>query len=463
VRAAALDDPGGARRELGRSTAVKILCVNANTNTFLAPIPVGLALVAQNAIDGGHQVHMLDFMWEKDPDALLEDALREHAPSLVAFSLRNVDNQNMGAPLYHVPDYQRWVAIANRHAPTVIGGSAFTSYPHEMMSSIRPTYGIIGQAEKTFGRFVGELEAGARAFETPGVHWWEGGQLRANPGLFDGYAGCGRINWDLIDRRRYQRSRIPSAVITKSGCPYRCLICDVHVTCGPRCIPRDPDEIVDELLENQRRWGLNRHLYKFVDSVFNWPLDWAKTVLEKIISSGLRIGYSATVYPHRVDREFVRLLRRSGCLMVSKMLVSGSRKMLEANRSVCTPDEIATFFECCDREGVPFNPTLLFGLPGETRETVEESIRFFLRYKLMIFETLLGIRINRGTPLYDVAVRDGVIGESESVMSPAFYVEPRLPRQWVRERQRALRRQRGVAMGKWARFVARAMALKLQA
>lgn len=205
------------------------------------------------------------------------------------------------------------------------------------------------------------------------------------------------------------------------------MICDVHVTSGPKCIPRDPDEIVDELKENQRRWGLNRHIYKLVDSVFNVPLDWAKTVLEKIIAAGLKLGYSATVYPHKFDRELVRLLRRSGCLMISKMLVSGSGKMLEANRSACTPDGIAQFFEYCEREGVPFNPTVLFGLPGETKETVEESIRFFLKFRLMIFETLLGIRINRGTGLYDVAVRDGV------------------------------------ALRKWVRFMSRAMALKLQA
>ena len=108
---------------------MKILLVYGNTYEFLSPPPVGISLLTKPLQNAGHKVHVLDFMKVKDTDALLMSALKEHKPDIVGFSLRNMDNQNYKEAKDFIPDYTRWVEIANRTAPTIIGGSAVMSMP----------------------------------------------------------------------------------------------------------------------------------------------------------------------------------------------------------------------------------------------------------------------------------------------------------------------------------------------
>lgn len=56
--------------------------------------------------------------------------------------------QNFAEPRSFVDDYQRWVGIALKNAPVVLGGSAFTTYPEEMLEHTGATLGMTGQAMK---------------------------------------------------------------------------------------------------------------------------------------------------------------------------------------------------------------------------------------------------------------------------------------------------------------------------
>jgi radical SAM superfamily enzyme YgiQ (UPF0313 family) len=225
----------------------------------------------QNAIDNGHVVKILDFLAEKNPDTSLERAIREYKPDLIGFSLRNLDYQDMEESISYVPMYKKWVKTANQFAPTIIGDSAFSTYPEQMMKEISATYGFQGQADLVFGDFLNELEAESSTFKTSGLMWREGDKLKQNKGLLNGYPNRSRLNWDLIDMKPYQKSKslMSFSIITKTGCPYRCAFCDTHATFGDTFIPRDPDEIIEELRENQKRWRLNKKTYMFIDNIIN--------------------------------------------------------------------------------------------------------------------------------------------------------------------------------------------------
>ncbi len=441
---------------------MKILCVYANSNRFIAPVPVGLSLVAQNALDNGHDIQMLDFMWLKDRDKMLLECLNSYRPDLVAFSLRNIDNQIMRDMQWYVLDYKRWISIAQNYSPTVVGGTAFTSYPKELMYLLRPTYGFAGHAHTTFSDFLKELETKKTQFDTPGIYWWQDKKVRYNDAIFCDFSENGRINWNLIDKEKYFNARMPSAIILKNGCPLNCIFCDVHRTSGRRFSYRDPDEIVYELKENNEKWKLSRYCYKFIDNIFNEPLDWAKTLLEKIIRSGLKIGFSATVYPHKYDEEFFNLLKQAGCLMMSKMLVSASDKVLHKNKSKCTKSRIEKFLLLCEKYKIPFNPIVVFGSPGETHRTIEETIKFFSKFKFMMLITELGLRIHRNTDLYAIALEKGQITSQSDLLFPEFYIEPGVDPYWVYQRQIAQRRRQKKAYNKWLRLIWNTYRLRFQ-
>ncbi len=258
---------------------MKILLVYGNTYEFLSPPPVGISLLTQPLQNAGHTVHLLDFMKVKDTDAELTAALERHTPDLVGFSLRNIDSQKYPDTMDFIPDYARWVKIANRTAPTIIGGSAVMSMPEEMFEHVGATYGMAGQGDKTFPLFLEELKDRTSGFDTPGLMWREDGNIRCNQGLLDGYPDGGTIDWSMIDMKRYKKSYFNCCVITKTGCPHRCLFCDAGASFGSSWAPRKPEAILEDLRRDAREYRFNRLDYFFIDALFNEPLSWSKSLL----------------------------------------------------------------------------------------------------------------------------------------------------------------------------------------
>ena len=65
---------------------------------------------------------------------------------------------------------------------------------------------------------------------------------------------------------------------------------------------------------------------------------------------------------------------------------------------------------------------LLLGSPGETRESVEESLAFADSLKLETLKITLGVRIYPHTALAKKAVDEGVISSQDDLFSPRFYL-----------------------------------------
>ena len=443
---------------------MKILLVYGNTYEFLSPPPVGISLLTKPLQNAGHKVHVLDFMKVKDTDALLMSALKEHKPEIVGFSLRNMDNQNYKESKDFIPDYTRWVEIANRTAPTIIGGSAVMSMPEEIFERVSPTYGMVGQGNKAFPMFLEELENRTSGFETPGIMWREDGIIRRNSGLQDGYDNGGTIDWSMIDHKRYRKSYFNCSIITKTGCPHKCLFCDVGTSFGSSWAPRSPQAILEDLNRDAKEYKFNRLDYFFIDALFNEPLDWAKDLLETIIKSELKICFSVVIEPTNIDREFARLLRQAGCLMVTSLLNSMDDEMLLRMRRPFTVGSVNRTFELFEAEHVNYMPQFLMGGPGETRATVLKNLSHLKRWKPLLTDAGYGLRIMPKAGLKEIALGEGVINENTDLLKPTFYLSEELQndKEWLDKQVKTLKRFRIGSLTQWADWMIRSIAIRFQ-
>ena len=441
---------------------MKLLFVYANNFKLLSPPPIGLSMVTRSARDAGHDVEMLDLMHKKDADAALAEALSSTKPELVGFSLRNLDDQCFVKPTSFIPNYVRWVAAANKVAPTVVGGSALMSMPEELFDRVQATYGLDGQGDKVFPQLLDEIARGATSFDTPGAMWRnEQGEIQRNPGLHNGYPDDGSIDWSIIDYKRYRKTQMPCAVITKTGCPHRCLFCDARLSFGKSFVPRSPERIVADLERDAKDYEHNKYFYFFIDPIFNEPLDWAKSVCEAIIRSGVRIGYSVLLEPAPgTDKELIQLLKRSGCLMITSLLSSIDDDMLKRMRVPSRSDDIWRTYKLLEEEKLPYMPQLLLGGPGETHETIEKSFQFVSRLKPIMLDIGYGIRINPGAGIYKYALEEGVIDKSTDMLEPQFYLSPEVDRDWLEKRIKRFKRWRMPAVGQWTRLIWQSMAMR---
>ena len=423
---------------------MKILMVCTNSYRMIAPAPLGASLVASRLRKDGHRVRFLDLMFARDSAREAAQVARGFGPDLVCYSIRNVDNQSCMDYFDPLPGIQAVVSAVRSASPSpsLLGGTAFTTFPAQYLNILGADYGIAGDDLEPISRFVASLAAGSPDVSLPGLVHREDGQVKANPFRIKGYADVEFDGWDLMDLRPYRRSMDAfwdAGVVARTGCPFQCSFCDTYHTFGRQWVLRDPRQVAQEIVALKRIHGV-RHVF-MADAGFNRPLDHAKAVLEAIIAARPGVGITSVFEPGEVDAEFARLYRRAGGEAVMLFAFSLSEPVLAASRK---PFQVADVFQGADvlrREGVPGFLYLTFGGPEETPATVEDTISEMARIKPAYTLVDHGFRVQPGTALRERAVAEGAILPEDDCFNATFYHSPHTPAAMLDARLRRFNRE----------------------
>ena len=383
-------------------------------------LPLGLACVAEAAVRAGHNAVLLDLMGEPDPGVALKQAVTSFRPECIGVSVRNIDDQNMERCRFLLEDSRAILAACREltAAPLIVGGAGFSIFPESALAYLGADMGIAGEGEAAFVSLLGKLEQGG------------------DPGDIEGIVLPGRSwtpktafsrdldAWPLPDTAflRASAAKIPGAWIpvqTRRGCPLRCSYCSTPRIEGTASRKRDPEQVVEWLQE----WaGAGYHNFYFVDNTFNFPLSYAKELCRRILERKLELRWQAIIYPKQVDDELAALMAAAGCCHVSLGFESGSPPVLRQLNKRFSPDEVSDISGRFADHGIERMGFLLLGGPGETRETVEESLKFADSLRLEMLQITAGIRIYPGTPLAALAREQGVIAPDDNLLQPRYYL-----------------------------------------
>jgi radical SAM superfamily enzyme YgiQ (UPF0313 family) len=377
-------------------------------------------------------------MFAKKPIAEIEKALQAFEPALVGFSIRNLDNESMLELQNPLLEIKEFVTVVKNHGiTTVLGGVAFTTLPREMLAYMGADYGIAGQGEESLPSLVSALESGADVTGIPGLVYRDGSTvLMSSPPVIKGYGAGVRADWSAIDLKPYKKNAIiapPGVVVVKIGCPFQCTYCDAKNTMGSIHIFRSPEDIIEEI----RAVKNAHHIHNFflADSCFNSPLDKAKDLLRTMIDAKLKIRFMLRCNPFHdgFDEEFFTLLKRAGGYCISSSIDSFSDTMLENYRKPFRTADIIEFGELARHHGISFIAELLFGGPGETNETIRESMALLPRVEFSRLEYAIGVRINPGTAVFDAAVKTGVVSDASELLFAKFYISREVDVEWAKK------------------------------
>ena len=181
--------------------------------------------------------------------------------------------------------------------------------------------------------------------------------------------------------------------------------------------------------------------FVFVDNTFNIPPSYAKGLCRAIIQRGLDINLWCIVYPKWVDHELVELMARAGCREVSLGFESGSDRVLSRFHKRFKPEEVRTVTQMFREARIVRRGFLLIGGPGETPETVNESLAFADSLDLDSLKITTGIRIYPETELAAIAVAEGITPAGDDLLLPKFYLAPHL-QEWLPEKIAAYKASR---------------------
>lgn len=418
---------------------MRVLLINANRmRTLVAVAPVGLGYVAEATRAAGHEVRFLDRMPAPGDHDALRDLLRRFSPEAVGISVRNIDNvvrQRLEAGLEGLDDLFRTVRRERPGTPIVIGGTAVSVLGELVLDHLDADYAVCGEGERSFPTLLASLEQGRSPAGIPGVLRRTADGVSGSPPAPEGrFGSSGMERW--VDWRPYDRMGATWPIQTKRGCSMPCSYCTYPAIEGRLHRCREPGDVVDEIERVMRTAG--PRTFEIVDSTFNIPEEHALEVCEEILRRRLRVNLTAMgINPARVAPGLFPLMRRAGFNSVMVSPESGSESMLRSLRKGFGLDRVVETARLARKAGIPGMWFFLLGGPGETRETVDETLEFIQRelsWSRCISVVFTGIRVLPGTELARELVERGELPPDVDLGKPVFYQSPLVDEAWVLDR-----------------------------
>jgi len=408
-----------------------------NTNRMTPPIgPLGVEYVAGAAARAGASVDVVDLCLADDPDAALADAFSRREPRLVGLSFRNVDDCFWPSAQSFLPELKRTVDRLREltAAPIVLGGVGFSIFPERIVERSGCDFGIRGDGEAAIGHLLDELGGKRRFDRVPGLVWRRDGEVVSNGPAWPEPLSLPTAR-DAIDNAAYFRRGGQAGVETKRGCNRGCIYCADPLAKGTALRLREPAEVADEVASLLAR-GVD--VLHTCDSEFNVPVEHARAVCDELIRRGLgqRVRWYTYMAVLPFDEDLADRMRRAGCVGINFTSDAAAECMLQCYRQSHRREDIARAVGLCRAHGMAVMLDLLLGGPGETPETLAESIAFFKQVEPDCVGAALGMRIYPGTGAAEVVAAEGPMADNPSLrrrydgpvdlLEPTFYISSAL-------------------------------------
>jgi radical SAM superfamily enzyme YgiQ (UPF0313 family) len=414
------------------SSLMKVVLISSNTERInMVTIPLGLGLVAAAARRAGHEVTFLDLLNEQDPDAAIRRTVAAARPDVIGISVRNIDDQTRDNPRFLLEQVKPVVEAcrACTRAPIVLGGAGYSIFPEAALAYLGADLGVSGDGEVVFPALLERLQAGGDPSSLPGVHV-AGRPARTEASFTDDLDSFPLWDEALSSIADPVSPDLWIPIQSRRGCPNDCSYCSTAAIQGRKIRARSPRQVVERVALLARA-GYRR--FYFVDNSFNIPESQAFEICRWMKELAPGAAWRCILYPHLVGEPLVRAMAEAGCVEVSLGFESGSEPILCEMNKRFTPADVRAASELLAVHGIRRVGFLLIGGPGETRETVEESLAFAGSLHLDFLRITVGIRIYPGTPLARRAVQDGMVSSEDDLLVPRFYLARGLE-PWIHER-----------------------------
>ncbi len=412
---------------------MRVLLVSANTETINMPVlPLGMAFVARAAEDAGHEVSQINLMAEPEALKTLSERIQKIQPDIIGISVRNIDDQVSLQPRFLLEPVKSIIATCrqNSEAQIVLGGAGYSIFPKHALSYLAADMGIQGEGEQSFAMLLDGIENNDDLSNIPGLYHAD----RNIANLPDTLKKIDQNHFPQPNRHIFSLEHTGDEIIwlpfqTRRGCQLNCSYCSTPLIEGNTTRKRSADPII-EALSGYASTGFD-HFF-FVDNTFNLPPGYAKDLCDQMIEADLNINWRCILYPGKVDKELVDKMAKSGCVEVSLGMESGSDSILRKMNKQYSTVDVSHASDILKKGGIRRMGFLLLGGPGETRQTVLESLEFVDSLALEMVKVTIGIRIYPGTELAFHAIRTEKISPDDSLLFPQFYIENGMEA-WIRQ------------------------------
>ena len=303
---------------------------------------------------------------------------------------------------------------------TIAKGAAFLTLADRIIKEHNELdFGILGEAENT----LKEILEGKPKAEILGLYYKENDEVKftGNRPFIEDLDSLPFPARHLVDNNIYRRpdnNKVQATIKVSRGCPFHCFFCLATPVSGAKVRRRSPENIVAEIKECVEKYNIKNFL--FWSDIFNIDKDWTMKLCQAIIDSGLKITWSANTRADTADLEMAEMMYKSGCRLVSIGVESGSQYMLEKMGKKITLNDVRRTVKVFKKAKIRIYNYFVIGLPWETEETVEETIKFAIELNsdFISFYTATPLP---GSRFYDYALEHNLFDKETSFENAYYY------------------------------------------
>ncbi len=292
-------------------------------------------------------------------------------------------------------------------AITIGMGPHLTDRPEESLIKFPSLdFAIMGEAELTFVELIDVLENNGHLKAVKGIAFRNGSNVQINEErpFIENLDDLPMPAHDLLPLKKY---RMPffgnyTFIVAGRGCPYKCIFCRQNVMWKSVVRMRSADSLLKEV-KYLLKLGVSNIMFQADTFTANKKM--VKELCREIIKEGLRFRWVCNTHIATIDQEMVDLMKQAGCWMIAPGIESCSNKVLKNIRKQITVKQVYEVVEMIHNAGIEVWGYFVYGLPGDTKETLEENSRCALELPLDMANFAVAVPYP-GTPFYYQAVEN---------------------------------------------------------
>ena len=345
--------------------------------------PVSLGYTAALLEQDGHEVAVHDgFISGSRSNGNLRQKIKEFAPEAIVLSSGDLPEWNCPVPT------NEFIVGAARAVRRVFDGPLALSGPHlnvqanRVLEEVPDCVAVVSEPETITRELVRRLAGAESTHDVQGTAHLEDGRLvQAPPAPMVDLDMLPLPAYHLFPMDRYTAINMEgtsgrqAAIETSRGCPFQCTFCYRGTHNSYRVRPDEKVlEQIDILLD---RYDVT--LVNFSDLEFILSKPKAESFLQAMIDRGYgkRMRWWCQTRVDSVTPQLLALMKEAGCHTINYGVESGNEGVLEGVKKGITKDQIVEAVAQTRALGIRTHLNLTTGFPGDSRETYDETWRFF--------------------------------------------------------------------------------------
>lgn len=256
---------------------------------------------------------------------------------------------------------------------TVIGGIYPTLNAEEVLNSGSVDFVVRGEGEKTLSDLLKALDGKMSLNDVKGISYLRDGKIinHEDQDLIT-IDELPLPAYDLVSMEDYAKFT-EAAVYAARGCPMKCNFCTINKHWRYRYRTRSVESVVEEI-KALKGFGFERVHFKDESMMLN--KEWSTELFKELERLNLGVKYKAKARIDQIDEELVQTMVNAGLDMIHFGVESVSQKSLLKMLKGTKKEEIRRAFDILLNNGCGANPVYMFSWPGETKEDLQENVRF---------------------------------------------------------------------------------------